>query len=184
MELVSHLLPVPRKRKTHRLLLFDDVFSSQVLVTVYGFLLNDSQKEKREELHRKECFRAGTWVFSPALRRESLALDGWGTSGVFFLGNVFCASCLSRETDLWVPSRSWFTCIVFILRAALSYVANIQGAVAVLPTPLCYLYQHNGTSASARLISSTYLSSSRGSPASAASMSLFSGRVSVFGDMT
>jgi hypothetical protein len=60
------------------------LFSSQVLVTVYGFLLNDSQKEKREELHRKECFRAGTWVFSPALRRESLALDGWGTSGVFF----------------------------------------------------------------------------------------------------
>lgn len=62
--------------------------------------------------------------------------------------------------------------------------ANIRGAMADLPAPLFYLYQHDGISVSARLISSTSLSSSCGSPASAASMSLFSGKVSVFGDMT
>lgn len=62
--------------------------------------------------------------------------------------------------------------------------ANIRGALADSPAPLFYLYQHDGISVSARLIFSTYLSSSRGSTASAASMSLFSGKVSVFGDMT
>lgn len=184
MELVSHLLPVLRKRKTHRLLFFHAAFSSQVLVTVYGYLLNDSQKEKREELHRKECFRAGTWVFSPALRRESSASDGWGLSEVFFGKCVLRIMPEQGNGSLGTIAELVFLHRLCFASGSVLRFANIQGAVADLPTPLFYLYQHDWTSASARLISSTYLSSSRGSPASAASMSLFSGRVSVFGDMT
>lgn len=32
----------------------------------------------------------------------------------FFLGNVFCVLCLSREMDFWVLLWSWLICIVLL----------------------------------------------------------------------
>lgn len=114
-----------RRRNMHRQLLIWMALCRPGFLTDHGcFIGRRFSKRKREEPYRKECLLSGEHGCFDRSLRESMTTVGRGMSGVF-LGNVFCASCLSRETNLWEPLRSWLTASSCLCERPLSYVPQI-----------------------------------------------------------